>query len=106
MPKYLLQATYTASGLKALLEHGGSRREDAARAALESAGGRVEAFYFAFGDTDAFAIVDLPDNVSATAVALTTAASGAIRIKTTALLSPEEVDQAAKNRVAYHPPGS
>ena len=106
MAKYLIEASYTTEGLKGLLKDGGSKRKSAASVAMESVGGRVEAFYFAFGETDAFAIVDVPDNVAAVAAALSTAASGAVRIKTTALLTPEEMDQATKKTVAYTPPGT
>ena len=106
MPKYLIQAKYTGDGVKGLLEEGGSKRRAAANIAMESVGGKVEAFYFAFGEHDAFAIVDLPDNVSAAAAALRTAASGAMEIRTTALLTPEEIDDAGKRKVAYSPPGS
>ena len=106
MPKYMLQASYTAEGLKGLLKDGGSKRKTAASIAIESVGGKLEAFYFAFGETDAIAIMDIPDNVSASAAALATAASGAVRIKTVALLTPEEVDEATKKRVAYSPPGA
>jgi len=105
MPKYLVQGSYTAEGTQGLLKDGGSKRRKAAEALTKSLGGRLEAFYFAFGETDAFAIVDVPDNVSAAAAALTIAASGAVRVRTTVLITPEEMDQAAKKTVSYRPPG-
>jgi len=105
MPKYLLQASYTVDGAKGLLKDGGSKRRAAAEAVVKSVGGRLEAFYFAFGDTDVFAIVDVPDQASATAVALTVSASGAVRARTTVLITPEEVDQAVKKTVPYRAPG-
>ena len=70
MAKYLVQASYNASGVKGLLNEGGSARRDAAKQLLESLGGKVEAFYFAFGSTDAYVVVDMPDNASAAAAAL------------------------------------
>ena len=73
--------------------------------AIESAGGKLESFYFAFGGVDVFMIVDLPDNVSAAAAALTGVESGAVTTKTIVLLTPEEMDKAAKKTVAYHAPG-
>ena len=106
MPKYLFEASYTLEGAKGLIKDGGSKRRAAVEAVTKSLGGRVEAFYFAYGETDAFVIVDLPDSVSATAVALTVGASGAVRLKTTVLITPEEVDQAVKKTVAYHAPGT
>lgn len=105
MPKYLIQGSYTSEGIKGVLKGGGSARRTAAQRAVESVDGRVEAFFFAFGDDDVFVIVDVPDTVSAAAAAMTINASGAVRTKTTVLLTPEEVDQAAKKRVQYSPPG-
>jgi uncharacterized protein with GYD domain len=105
MPKYLIEASYTLEGVKGVQSAGGSSRRDAVAQVAESVGGRLETFYFAFGDRDAYVIVDLPDNESATAVALTVNASGGASIKTVVLLTPEEVDAAAKRSVEYRPPG-
>ena len=105
MPKYLLQASYTADGVKGLLKDGGSKRRDAAKTLIESLGGRLEALYFAFGDTDVMAIVDFPDNASAAASSLTIAGSGALASRLTVLLTPEEIDQATKKSGKYTPPG-
>jgi uncharacterized protein with GYD domain len=105
MPKFLVQANYKADGLKGLLKEGGTGRRKAVEQMAASFGGRVEAFYFAFGDTDAFVVVDAPDNVTAAAVALAVNASGVVRATTTPLLTPEEVDQATKKSVKYRAPG-
>ena len=105
MAKYLIQANYSAEGLKGLLKEGGSGRRDAVDKLLASVGGKVESFYYAFGDTDAYVVVDVPDNVTAAAVALTVGASGAVAIKTAVLMTPEEVDQATKKSLAYRAPG-
>ncbi len=72
---------------------------------MKQLGGRVEAFYYAFGDTDVYVIVEAPDNVTAAAVSLAITASGAVSLKTTPLLTPEEIDKAAKKSVPYRPPG-
>ncbi|MDP9293632.1 MAG: GYD domain-containing protein, partial [Actinomycetota bacterium] len=101
MPKYLIEASYTLEGVKGLQSAGGSSRRDAVAAVAESVGGKLESFHFGFGDSDAYVIVDLPDNESATAVALTVNASGGASIKTVVLLTPEEVDAAAKRSVEY-----
>jgi uncharacterized protein with GYD domain len=61
--------------------------------------------YYAFGDTDVFLIADTPDDVSMTAIALTVAAAGGATVKTTVLISPEEVDEAAKKTPMYRAPG-
>ena len=105
MPKYLIQASYTVEGTKALLKDGGTKRRTAVSVLMKQLGGSVEAFYFAFGDADVHAIVEAPDNVTAAAVSLAITASGAVSMKTTPLLSPEEIDQAAKKSVTYRPPG-
>ena len=109
MPKYLFHASYTEAGLKGLLKEGGSSRREALQHALKGLGGTVEAFYYAFGDTDVFAIVDLPDNVSTLAASMVINSSGAAKVKTTVLVTTEEVDQAAKKGTAassgYRPPG-
>ncbi len=105
MPKYLVVATYTAEGAKGVLKDGGSKRRQAAEAALKSVGGKVDAFYFAFGENDVYAVIDAPDNVSVAAASLTIGASGAVRTKTIVLLTPEEVDQAIKKAPAYQAPG-
>ena len=105
MPKYLLQASYTAEGAKGLLKDGGSKRRAAAKTLVESLGGKIDCFYFAFGKTDVFAVVDMPDGVSAAAASMTIAASGAVAGRVTVLLTPEEIDQAAKKSAKYTPPG-
>ena len=106
MPKYLLEVRYTTEGLKGVVAKGGSARVKAATAAAESAGGTVESFYFAFGENDVYVVADFPDNAAAAALALTVGAAGGAAVKTVALLTPEEVDQAAKATVDYRPPGT
>jgi uncharacterized protein with GYD domain len=106
MPKYLVEASYTVEGVKGVQSAGGSSRRDAIAALSESVGGRLESFYFAFGERDVYTVIDLPDNESATAVALTVNASGAVKVRTTVLVTPEEVDAAAKRSVEYRAPGA
>lgn len=105
MAKYLIKASYTAEGAKGLLKDGGSKRREAAEQALKSTGGKLEAFYFAFGDTDAFLIADAPDHASVAAASLAINASGAVSTQTVVLLTPEELDKAAKKNVKYRAPG-
>src|ERR1700704_4225150 len=106
MPKFLIEASYTLDGVKGLRSAGGTSRRDAIAHALESVGGAVEHFSFAFGDRDVVLIADLPDNVAATAVALTVNAAGGATTRMTPLISAEEVDQAAQRSIEYRPPGS
>ena len=105
MPKYLIEASYTSDGEKGLLKDGGSKRRQAAEQAVKNAGGRLEAFYFAFGDRDAYIIMDAPDHASVAATSVAINASGAVHTKTVVLLTPEEIDQAVKKNVNYTPPG-
>jgi uncharacterized protein with GYD domain len=69
-------------------------------------GGKLEAFYFAFGGDDFHIILDLPGNVDRAAVALIANASGVVKSRITVLLTPEEVDQATKKQVEFRPPGA
>lgn len=105
MAKYLLTASYTADGAKGLMKDGGTKRRDAAEQAVKSVGGRLEAFYFAFGENDAYVVLDAPDNASVAAASLAINASGVVKTKTVVLLTAEEVDQATKKSVTYRAPG-
>jgi uncharacterized protein with GYD domain len=106
VPKYLIQGSYKVDGVKGLLQAGGTSRRDAVARLAESLGGRLESFYFGFGDHDAYVIVDLPDNASMAAASLTAAASGTVRVSTVVLMTPEEIDEAARKSPDYRPPGS
>jgi len=106
MSKYLVQANYVGDGLKGLLKEGGSSRRAAVEALFESVGGKVEAFYYAFGDADIFFIADLHDNITAAALSLIVNAAGTATTKVTVLLTPEEIDAAAKKGASYRPPGA
>ena len=105
MPKYLWKATYTPEGAKGVLKEGGTARREAVEKLLADVGGTLESFHFAFGEDDAILIVDLPDNVTAAAVALTVGGAGVVGVSTTVLLTPEELDAASKKTVSYRPPG-
>ena len=106
MPKYLLQANYVGDGVKGLIKEGGSGRRAAVEQLAASMDGTVESMYYAFGDTDVYLIVDMPDNASMTAVALIANATGAVTVKTTVLMTPEEVDEAVKKTPDYRAPGA
>jgi uncharacterized protein with GYD domain len=105
MPKFLIHASYTAEGARGLLKSGGTARRRAVEELLAPLGGKLEVFYFTFGDEDAILIIDLPDQVAATAIGLAVSASGSIRTRTTVLVPPEAVDEAVKKPVKFYPPG-
>jgi uncharacterized protein with GYD domain len=105
MPKYLVTGSYTAEGARGVLAEGGTGRRAATEKLIASLGGKVEAYYFAFGGDDFYLIADLPGHAAAAAGALTAAASGAISTRTVVLLTPEELDAATKLSPSYRPPG-
>jgi uncharacterized protein with GYD domain len=106
LPKYLFNASLMPEGAAGLLKQGGTARREVVKRAVEGLGGTLDAFYFAFGDTDVIGIVDLPDAAAATAFSLTVSSSGTVGVRTTVLITPEEVDQARGRKVDWTPPGS
>ena len=104
MPKYLAVASYTSEGIKGLTKAGGVSRRAVVEKLLKSLGGHLEAFYFAFGENDAYLVLDVPDNLTAAAISLAVAGAGATRMKTIEFLTPEEIDQAMEKHVDYAPP--
>lgn len=105
MPKFLIKATYNAEGARGLQKEGGTGRRAAVQKVLESIGGKVESFYFAYGDDDAYVVCDVPDATSGLAVSLAVNASGSVRASTVPLITPEEMDAVAKKSVSYRAPG-
>jgi uncharacterized protein with GYD domain len=106
MARYLFQGSYSVDGIKGVLKEGGTGRRAAVEAAVKSLGGKLEAYYFAFGETDVFVIVDGIDNTSAAAFAMGITQTGSLHsLTTTVLLTPEEIDHAAKKTMSYRAPG-
>ena len=103
MAKYLLSVSYNPEGAKGLLKDGGTKRKQVAEQAIKSAGGKLDLFYFAFGAHDATCRGRADHQHRAADIAIN--ASGAVRSSTTVLITPEEIDQAVKKGVTYHPPG-
>lgn len=106
MPKFMVAASYNAEGTRGLMKEGGTGRRSAVQKVVESLGGKVEAFYFAYGEHDAYVIVDFPDAISGLATSLAVNASGAVRLSTIPLITPEEIDAACKKSPSYRAPGS
>ena len=105
MPKYLLEASYTADGVKGLIKEGGTGRRTAFETAAKGMGGSVECFYYVFGEDDVIVVAEMPDNVSVAALSLAIAASGAVSASVRVLLTPEEIDAAVKKTPDYRAPG-
>lgn len=106
MKKYLIKATYNADGTKGLIQEGGTGRKNTVEKMVADMGGRVEAFYFAFGEEDVYIIAELADDIAAASVGLRVNSAGLVRTSTTVLLSPEDVDAASKKSVSYRGPGA
>jgi uncharacterized protein with GYD domain len=106
MKKYLIKGTYNADGTKGLLQEGGSGRKNAVEKMLAEVGGKMESFYYAFGEDDVFVIVELPDDISAVAVGLKVNAAGLVKVSMTVLLTAADIDAATKKSVIYRGPGT
>jgi uncharacterized protein with GYD domain len=107
MPKYLFEATYSDEGLIGLAADGAAKRIRDVKAAAKSLGGKIEAFYFSFGDSDAIIVADLPDNAAAAAVSMMATSAGTASVRTTPLLSVDEMDKSIEKmaKAKYRPPG-
>lgn len=105
MASYLVIASYSPEGVKGVLKNGGTARADAVKSAVKGLGGKMQSFHFAFGGGDAYVLVDLPDNIAAAALGLAVSSTGLASVKTVVLLTPAEVDEAAKRDVSYKAPG-
>jgi uncharacterized protein with GYD domain len=106
MPKYMIKASYESDGVRGLIKEGGTGRRAAVQKLVESLGGKLEAFYFAYGDADAYVIADVPDAATGIAMSLAVNASGAVRVSTIPLITPEEMDAASKKSISYRAPGA
>jgi uncharacterized protein with GYD domain len=105
MATFLVQFSYTEQGLQGLLKEGGSSRREATEKLIKSLGGKLIGYYFSFGDYDGFSLIEGLDNADAAAACLIAGASGAVKTKTTVLLTPEEVDKATRKSGNYRAPG-
>ena len=105
MPKYLFEARYSSEGAGGIAREGGVGRRAAAKKHVEDLGGKLESIHWAFGDVDSFLIAVLPDNASAVAFSLAINETGAMVIRTTVLITAEELDDAVTKKVFFRAPG-
>jgi uncharacterized protein with GYD domain len=105
VPKYLVEASYTDEGLKGLIKDKATGRAAAVQKAAQSLGGKLDEIYYTFGDKDVILLLDMPDNATVAAFAITAASTGLVRVKTTPLLTVEDVDTAIGKNVQYRAPG-
>jgi uncharacterized protein with GYD domain len=101
--KYLFQITYTEAGVQEVLKEGGYKQKEVLETAIRSLNGWLEVMYFSFGEVDLIVVTELPDNISAAAFSLIASSAGAAKIKTTVLISPEEIEMASKKTITYRP---
>jgi uncharacterized protein with GYD domain len=106
MPKFLIKARYSSEGARGLLKEGGTSRKATVEKLVTGLGGKVEAFYFAYGEVDAYVIVDMPDAATGIALSLTVSGSGAVALETVPLITGEEIDSASKKAIQYRAPGA
>jgi uncharacterized protein with GYD domain len=105
MPKYMSRVSFTTEGMKGLRKEKAAHRREAVAKLVESAGGKLEAYYFAFGPDDGVAIYDLPDNVAAASLSIAANAAGHVHLSITPLMTVEEMDRAIDKSAKYHVPG-
>ena len=106
MPKVMVKVSYGSEGVRGLIKEGGTQRIAAVKQLIEGLGGRLEAFYFAYGEDDAYVITDLPDAATGIAISLAVNASGAVSLRTIPLITPAEMDAACRQAIPYRPPGA
>ena len=106
MARYLWKVSYSTEGAQGLLAEGGSSRRATIVSLLEAAGGKMELFDYALGEDDAYLVAEVPNVLDVAAISLTVAAGGGAQITTTQLLTPEEIDAAAKRNTQYRAPGA
>jgi uncharacterized protein with GYD domain len=105
MTKYLFEANYVGEGIRGLMREGGTKRRDALVDALKSVGGTLECFYYAFGERDVLGVFEVPAPADAAALSLMINSSGSVNVRLKPLLTPEDLDDAAKKTPTYRPPG-
>ncbi|MDH4112729.1 MAG: GYD domain-containing protein [Actinomycetota bacterium] len=106
MARFLYKVSYTKEGMQGVMKEGGASRRTFIEKMAADIGGSIASFDFAFGDTDVYVIAEMPDEITAAAVATAVAASGAASIETVVLLSAEDIDRAIAKNVPYRAPGA
>ena len=106
MARFLYKVSYTKEGMQGVMKEGGVSRRTFIEKMAAEIGGSITSFDFAFGETDVYVIAEMPDQVTAAAVATAVGASGAANIETVVLLSAEDIDKAIAKNVPYRAPGA
>lgn len=106
MSRYLYKVSYSAAGMKGVMEEGAEHRKTFIAKMAADMGGSVESFDFGFGETDVYVICEIPSDEMAAAIAMAVGASGVGSIQTVKLLTPAQVDAAREIRTGYRAPGA
>ena len=105
MLMYMIEASYSAEGLKGLMKDKASGRVKAVTEAVAGLGGKVHSAFFTFGKHDVIVIAELPDSSTAAGLSVVVSATGLVRTTTTPLLTVEETDKALQTAIKYRGPG-
>ena len=110
MAKYAVLGGYTAEAWSKMVENPGDRTA-AVTKAVEALGGKLETFYWSFGDDDFLGIIEAPDDIAAAAFSVAVGSSGTLRnLRTIKLISLEEgrkvLEKAKATKAVYAPPGA
>ena len=106
MARFMFKVSYTKDGMQGVMKEGAVSRRTFIEKMASEMGGSIASFDFAFGDTDAYVIAEMPDQITAASVATAVAASGAVNIETVVLISAEDIDQAIAKNAPYRAPGA
>jgi uncharacterized protein with GYD domain len=106
MARFMFKVSYSKEGMQGVIKEGAANRKTFIEKMAAEMGGSISSFDFAFGDTDAYVISEMPDQINAAAVATAVAASGAGSIETVVLLSADDVDRAIAKHAPYRAPGA
>lgn len=106
MARFMYKVSYSKEGMQGVIKEGAANRKTFIEKMAAEMGGSISSFDFAFGDTDAYVIAEMADQITAAAVATAVAASGAGSIETVVLLSADDVDRAIEKHAPYRAPGA
>jgi len=106
MARFMFKVSYSKEGMQGVIKEGAANRKTFIEKMAAEMGGSISSFDFAFGDTDAYVISEMPDQINAAAVATAVAASGAASIETVVLISADDVDRAIAKHAPYRAPGA
>ena len=106
MARFMFKVSYSQQGMQGVMKEGAANRRTFIEKMAAEMGGSITSFDFAFGATDVYAIAEMPDEITAAAVATAVGASGTGSIETVVLLSAEDLDRAIAKNVPYRAPGA